>query len=161
MDLNFFDVDLSQMGKHLAQLGIAYLLALPIGWDRETAARSAGLRTFPLVAMASCGFMLTGLDVLESDSAHARVMYGIITGIGFIGGGAILKSGGNVAGTATAASLWNTGAIGLAVAWYNYEIAIALSAMNFFTLRVLGPVKGMFAHSRPHQGVDGKSNDND
>lgn len=96
--------------------------------------------------MASCGFMLTGIDVLQGDGPYGRVMYGIITGIGFIGGGAILKTGANVAGTATAASLWNTGAIGLAVAWHNYEIAIALSVMNFLTLRILGPMKGMFAH---------------
>lgn len=135
------------MGAHLAQLAIAYALALPIGWDRETSSRSAGLRTFPLVAMASCGFMIIGMDVLSGGESHARVMYGIITGIGFIGGGAILKTGANVAGTATAASLWNTGAVGLAVAWHYYEIAIALSVMNFLTLRLLGPMKGMFAHA--------------
>lgn len=146
--MDFFDFDLARMGAHLAQLLIAYALALPIGWDRETASRSAGLRTFPLVAMASCGFMITGIDVLADGESQARVMYGIITGIGFIGGGAILKTGANVAGTATAASLWNTGAIGLAVAWHNYEIAIALSVMNFLTLRILGPMKGMFAHAR-------------
>ncbi len=144
--MNWTDLDIARMGAHLAQLAIAYALALPIGWDRERSARSAGLRTFPLVAMASCGFMLTGIDVLHGDGPYGRVMYGIITGIGFIGGGAILKTGANVLGTATAASLWNTGAIGLAVAWQNYEIAIALSAMNFLTLRVLGPMKGVFQH---------------
>lgn len=154
--MDFFDFDFSQMGAHLAQLGIAYALALPIGWDRETSARSAGLRTFPLVAMASCGFMITGIDVMQGDEAYARVMYGIITGIGFIGGGAILKTGANVAGTATAASLWNTGAIGLAVAWQNYEIAIALSAMNFLTLRLLGPMKGMFAHAPSERRDDAR-----
>ncbi len=144
--MNWTDFDIARMGAHLAQLAIAYALALPIGWDRERSARSAGLRTFPLVAMASCGFMLTGIDVLHGDDPYGRVMYGIITGIGFIGGGAILKTGANVSGTATAASLWNTGAIGLAVAWHNYEIAIALSVMNFLTLRILGPMKGMFRH---------------
>ena len=152
--MDAFDFDFQRMGAHLAQLAIAYALALPIGWDREQTARSAGLRTFPLVAMASCGFMLTGIDVMEGDEAYARVMYGVITGIGFIGGGAILKTGANVAGTATAASLWNTGAIGLAVAWQYYEIAIALSVMNFLTLRILGPAKGMFAHDQAREGKE-------
>lgn len=142
--LGFQNIDWQQILSSLIQLAIAYALAFPIGWDRERGTRSAGLRTFPLVAMAACGFMLTGISALEGDEAHARVMYGVITGIGFIGGGAILKSKGNVLGTATAASLWNTGAIGVAVAWQVYEIAIVLSILNFATLRILGPMKGMF-----------------
>ncbi len=74
---------------HLAALAFAYVLALPIGWDRERNERSAGLRTFPLVAVASCGFIqatesMTG----SSPEAQARIVEGLITGIGFIGGGA-------------------------------------------------------------------------
>ncbi|MCA1778322.1 MAG: MgtC/SapB family protein [Xanthomonadaceae bacterium] len=67
-------------------------------------------------------------------------MQGLITGIGFIGGGAILKSGGNVEGTATAASLWATGAIGLSVASHRFEIAILISITTFMTLRYLKPL---------------------
>src|SRR5262252_6364228 len=70
---------------------LAYLLAIPIGWDRERFARSAGLRTFPLVAMACCGFILAA-DHLGADNA-ARFAQGIIGGIGFIGAGAILRRG--------------------------------------------------------------------
>lgn len=144
--LGFQGFDWREIFASLIQLAIAYGLAFPIGWDRERGTRSAGLRTFPLVAMAACGFMLTGLAALEGDEAYARVMYGIITGIGFIGGGAILKSKGNVLGTATAASLWNTGAIGVAVAWRVYEIAIVLSILNFATLRMLRPMKKSMFH---------------
>ena len=125
----------SLIGSHLQHLLIAYVLALPIGWDREKSTRSAGLRTFPLVAMAACGFMLTGLSVLESEDAKARLMYGLITGIGFIGGGAILKDNHSVSGTSTAASIWNTGAIGMAVAFDRFEIAVILSLMNYITLK--------------------------
>lgn len=139
--LNEFDIDWWQIVTHLYHLAIAYTLALPIAWNRERSVRSAGLRTFPLVAVAACGFMLTGIYVLESTDAEARVIYGIITGIGFIGGGAILKAGGSVRGTATAASIWNTGAIGTAVAWNRYEIAITLSVLNFFTLLIGSPLK--------------------
>ena len=137
------DIDWSLVLWHLNHLGIAYVLALPIGWDRERNARSAGLRTFPLVSMASCAYMLTGIDVLDSTDAEARVMYGLITGMGFIGGGAILKEKGSVAGTATAASLWNTGALGMAVAWNRFEIAILLSLLNVITLQVVGGLKAL------------------
>lgn len=128
------EIQLSQLLDHLVSLGVAYALAIPIGLNREKAARSAGLRTFPLVAMAACGFMLTGLYVLDTGPAEARVLYGIITGIGFIGGGAILKDQGDVSGTATAASIWNTGAIGVAVAYKRYEIALLLGLINYVTL---------------------------
>jgi putative Mg2+ transporter-C (MgtC) family protein len=81
------------------------------------------------------------LYVLPEGDAQARVMYGIITGIGFIGGGAILKERGSVHGTATAASIWNTGAIGIAVAWNRFEIALPLAVINFLTLRFVSPLK--------------------
>ena len=134
-------MDIEDVLRHLVQIGMAYGLALPIAWNREKEARTAGLRTFPLVAVASCGYMLVGLQVLSSTDAEARVMYGIIAGMGFIGGGAILKSEGKVSGTATAASLWNTGAIGIAVAFHRYEIAALLALINFLTLYFGGQVK--------------------
>ena len=135
-------IDASAMLATLGKIAIAYALALPIGWERERAARSAGLRTFPLVAVASCGYMLFAVELFaESDDAQARLVEGLITGIGFIGGGAILKGRGNVHGTATAASIWNTGAIGAAVAFERYEIAVVLSLINFATLRLLEPLK--------------------
>lgn len=119
----------------LVQLLIAWALTLPVAWDRERESRSAGLRTFPLVAVAACGYTLVGISVLDTTDAEARVLQGLITGIGFIGGGAILKSKGSVLGTATAASIWNTGLIGMAVAFNRYEIAIVASLINFVTLR--------------------------
>ena len=111
------------------------MLALPVAWNREQRARGAGLRTFPLVSIAACGYMLVGMQVYSGSDAEARVMYGIITGMGFIGGGAILKDGASVSGTATAASLWNTGAIGISVAYSGYEIALVLSLINFLILQ--------------------------
>jgi putative Mg2+ transporter-C (MgtC) family protein len=126
----------------LAHLGIAYVLAIPIGWDREAHSGGAGLRTFPLVALASCAYIIIGIQVLgPSTESQARVLYGLMTGMGFIGGGAILKDSGSVHGTATAASIWNTGAIGAAVAWNRYEIAIVLSALNYLTLCGFRPLK--------------------
>ncbi len=135
------DFDLWQIWFNLLHLGVAYLLALPVAFDRESSNIGAGLRTFPLVAVAACGYMLVGMSVLDSTDAEARVIQGLITGIGFIGGGAILKSRGNVTGTATAASIWNMGLIGIAVAFDRYEIAVLLTIINFLTLRYVRALK--------------------
>lgn len=140
--MNFPYVDWWRIGANLLSVAIAYVLAMPIAWERERHARTAGLRTFPLVAVASCGYVLLSTSVFGGDTqSMARVVQGLMTGIGFIGGGAILKHGMSVHGTATAASVWNTGAIGAAVAFRRYEIAIVLSVINLLTLRVLTEFK--------------------
>jgi len=127
-----------QAGKIL----LAYLLALPVGWEREQTEHSVGVRTFPLVAMAACGYVLMADTIAGPDvAARSRIIQGLTTGIGFIGGGAILQSRGNVHGTATAASIWNTGVVGAAVAESHYEIAVILAVMNLITLRLLIPLK--------------------
>lgn len=123
---------------HLIALGLAYLLALPIGWNREKEERSAGLRTFPLVAVATCGFVqATEPLVAATPEAMARIIEGLITGMGFIGGGAILRREDSVHGTATAASLWVTGAIGVAVGLGSLDVAIMLSLVTMLTLAVM------------------------
>lgn len=152
---NLLSIDVQQMLSHLVLLTVAFALALPIGWDRERSRRSFGLRTFPIVALVSCGFMLVGMQVIDSTEGEARVIQGIITGIGFIGGGAILTNHDSVKGTSSAASIWNTGAIGLAVAFSRFEIAIVLSVLNFVTLRLLsGRVK-----EQVRDGVDGEGHE--
>lgn len=146
--MDIFDIHWPTVFFHLTLMGVAYVLALPIGWNREREERSAGLRTFPLVAVATCGFMLVGIEALSTSGAQARVLEGIITGMGFIGGGAILKSGRIVIGTATAAALWGTGAIGISVAWQRYEIAIVLSLMMFLTLQLIPSFKEIIGEKR-------------
>jgi len=66
---------------------------------------------------------------------------GLITGVGFIGGGAILKHGNTVQGTATAASLWATGAIGTTVGLGSFDVAIAITVLTFLTLKLLPLIK--------------------
>ena len=128
--------------RDLSRLVIAYVLALPIGWYREREAHSIGVRTFPLVAMASCGYVLLGMPSDHTDvEAQSRIIQGLVAGIGFIGGGAILKAGNNVHGTATAASIWNTGVLGAAVAQQRYFLALTLAVLNLVALRVLLPLK--------------------
>ncbi len=127
---------------HLIALTIAYVLALPIGWNREKNERSAGLRTFPLVAIATCGIVQATETILQGHpEGTARIIEGLMTGMGFIGGGAILKEGGSVRGTATAASLWSTGATGAAVGLGAYDVAVMISLFTFLTLWLLTPLK--------------------
>ena len=128
--------------SHLVALAVAYALALPIGCNREQEERSAGVRTFPRVAMAACGFVMIAIEVLGIGSdGQARILEGLMTGIGFIGGGAILKQGDRATGTATAASLWATGAIGAAVGYGQLDIAVILSVVTFLSLTLLAPLR--------------------
>jgi putative Mg2+ transporter-C (MgtC) family protein len=127
---------------HIRDLTIAYALAFLIGWNREREDRSAGLRTFPLVAIAACGFIQATEGLVRGHpEGMARIVEGVITGIGFIGGGAILKNGGEVHGTATAASLWATGAIGIAVGLANYDVAMVICVFTIITLYVMSRLK--------------------
>jgi putative Mg2+ transporter-C (MgtC) family protein len=124
--------------SEVLRLALAYLFALPVGWYREKEAHGIGVRTFPLVSMASCGYLLL---VVNGSADQSRVIQGLVAGIGFIGGGAILKAEGNVHGTATAASIWNTGVVGAAVAQERYWLAGTLACLNLVALRVLLPLK--------------------
>ena len=142
--------NVKEIASHLLQLAIAFGLAFPIAWDREHRERSAGLRTFTLVAISTCGFLIAARSSLgPSADAESRVWQGLLTGIGFIGSGAILKTEGNVRGTATAASIWNTAAMGAAVAYGNYDIAVVLSVANFAVLRWLAPLKAAGSDDAP------------
>ncbi len=134
------DLGTSNLMETAAKMGLAYALALPIGWQRESEHRSAGIRTFPIVAVASCGYMLIAVQG-GGGTGDLRALQGLMTGIGFVGGGAVLREGLTVHGTATAASVWNTGAIGAAVAYGRLDIAAVLCVLNFVTLRFLLPVK--------------------
>jgi putative Mg2+ transporter-C (MgtC) family protein len=137
----------------IGRLLVAYLLAVPVGWHREQEAHSVGVRTFPLVAMASCGYLLLAMPSQQSFDAESRVIQGLVAGIGFIGGGAILKADKNVHGTAAAASIWNTGVLGAAVAQDRYLLAVVLAGMNFVALRYLLPLKQKM--DRQRGGGDG------
>jgi putative Mg2+ transporter-C (MgtC) family protein len=147
---------------HLGALAAAYALAFPIGWDREREERSAGLRTFPLVAIACCGFIQAAESRYGAHpDAMGKVIEGLITGVGFIGGGAILKLRSSVKGTATAASLWATGAIGTSVGLGAYGVAIAIAVFTVVTLRWLMPLKVEAKNSaareeRPRDAADAR-----
>jgi putative Mg2+ transporter-C (MgtC) family protein len=123
---------------HLIHLLVAFVLALPIGWHRAREEHGAGLRTFPLVAIASCGLVQTAVSVFgQNATVNANIMQGVVTGIGFIGAGAIIKQGDSTTGHATAASIWTVGIMGAAVGYGYYDIGIILAAANFTVLMLL------------------------
>ncbi|HVY94118.1 MAG TPA: MgtC/SapB family protein [Bryobacteraceae bacterium] len=127
----------------LERIAIAWLLVMPTGFWSERQGNAVGIRTFPLVSMASCGFLL----LLQSNTADSsRVLQGLVTGIGFVGGGAIVREGMSVRGTATAASIWAASAIGSAVALGRIEFAVVLALMDVFTMVALVPIKRYIEH---------------
>lgn len=132
--------DWQEIWTNFEHVAVAYALTATLGWEQEREAHRAGVRTFPIVGIASCGYLLL-LGVKPGSADQSRLLQGLITGIGFIGGGAILKEGSTVRGTATAASIWNAGVIGAAVALDHLGIAITLAILNLFTLRGLLPLK--------------------
>lgn len=106
---------------------------LPVAWDRELNSNSLGLRSFPLVSLGSCAYVLVASSFIDSGSnpeVYARVLQGLMGGIGFVGGGAILKNEDHVAGMASAASIWVTGALGAAAALRIWELVLLLSLIN-------------------------------
>jgi putative Mg2+ transporter-C (MgtC) family protein len=155
MDIQVFQGSTFDIVPHALAMAVAYALALPLGWNREREERSAGLRTFPLVAIASCGFVQAAETMTAGNAeAMARIVEGLITGMGFIGGGAILRLKDSVKGTATAASLWVTGAIGVSVGLGSYDVAVMMAVAAFITLQVLSPFKRIAAPENKGIGVD-------
>lgn len=122
------------------RLVVALLLGAVVGWDRERRNRPAGFRTHMAVALGSCGFTVLGLlPVVDASGAPLpldplRVMAGVIGGVGFLGAGAIIQSGGQVHGLTTAAGLWVIAAVGMAAGAGAYLVAAILSILTFATL---------------------------
>ena len=130
--------DLSFLATIFARMVLALLLTLPIAREREHHDVSAGLRTFPIVAIGACGLVLLARAVLGPHSdQQTHVLQGLVTGVGFIGGGAIVKAGDRVHGTATAACIWSTAIIGASVGFGQSEIAVVLAIVTFVTLRAV------------------------
>jgi|GEM_PF-263758 putative Mg2+ transporter-C (MgtC) family protein len=122
----------------LIKIVIAAALTSPVSVERYKDDKSAGLRTFPIVAVASCGYVILAGQVFGiSSGQQAPILQGLVTGIGFIGGGAIVKDGNRVRGTATAAAIWSTAIVGAAVGYGRLEIAMVVGLFTTLTLWVI------------------------
>lgn len=124
----------------VAQVLLSGILGLIIGFERERRHQGAGLRTITLVAMGSCLFTALSMQAFpEADTA--RVAAQIIPGMGFIGAGAILKEGRNVQGLTTAATMWVTAAMGMAVGTGNWFVAFGTTVTIWFVLTIMARFK--------------------
>jgi putative Mg2+ transporter-C (MgtC) family protein len=124
----------------LLRLGVAFALAIPIGWEREGHDLVPGLRTYPLLAMGACAYLAIGQHAFgDHPEAQARVFQAVVSGIGFVGAGAILKGRAEVHGLSTAVSLWVTVSIGIAAAYDLFPLAAVLSVATLVTLRLRKP----------------------
>ena len=139
----------------LARLAISCLLGGAIGLERDMHGRAAGLRTNMLVSLGSALFMIisetvavlysgngTGQTGLRVDPS--RIAAQIITGIGFLGAGAIIKEGINVRGLTTSACLWLSAGIGMACGAGLFELAVVVTLIGLFTLVVLNRLERLY-----------------
>ena len=127
------------------RLILAAVLAGVIGYERERHGRAAGFRTHILVGVGSCLIMLTAMHLMEALAGRVtvdptRMAAQVVSGIGFLGAGTILRSRASILGLTTAASLWAAAGIGLAAgAGFVFGAAVT-TAIVFLTLFALGPV---------------------
>lgn len=135
----------------LVRLLLSILLGGIIGLERETVARPAGFRTHILVCLGSTVVMLVSIYIVDIfygkvNIDPTRIPAQVISGIGFLGAGTIIIKGATVKGLTTAASLWTTAAIGLAIGSGFYKGAIYSTVLTFITLITLGKFEDYIIH---------------
>jgi putative Mg2+ transporter-C (MgtC) family protein len=119
----------------VAQLTVAFILGSIIGLEREMHGNSAGIRTYAAVTLGAALFTLIGIHTTDITAA-GRIVANIVTGIGFLGAGIIYKDNakGLIHGLTTASSIWAAAAVGVAVAYNMYIIAISATIAIYFLL---------------------------
>lgn len=153
--------DLNDM---MFRLLVAAILGAIIGLERELTHKAAGLRTHMLVSMGSCIFMVLSMtNLAELSNFHAltnsamitnvnydpsRIGAQIVTGIGFIGGGALLKEGNSIRGITTAASLWNTAGVGMLVGVGLHGLAVFATLIAVIILYTMGKIPWVKEYKR-------------
>jgi len=135
--------DWTQLIRVSVRLSVAALLGGCIGFERQREHKAAGLRTHILVAMGAALFVIAPLESGMTISDASRVFQGIATGIGFIGAGTILKltDQQEIKGLTTAAGLWLTAAVGMAVGSGLVWIPLVATLLAFLILFVLAPAE--------------------
>jgi putative Mg2+ transporter-C (MgtC) family protein len=142
-------------GVLLLHLLGATAVGLLLGYERSYHGRAAGMRTYALVCVAST--MLTAIDgfphewygghaPISATSDPTRTIQGIMTGIGFLGAGVIIKDGYTIRGLSTAASIWMTAAIGIIIGVGFYGAAISATIVSLFAMVALGQIEKLLPH---------------
>jgi putative Mg2+ transporter-C (MgtC) family protein len=131
-------MDLTVYFEEAAQVSVAFVIGAVIGLEREFRSKPAGFRTMILICVGSCLYTILSKEIAGSAD---RIASNIVTGIGFIGAGVIFKEGITVNGLTTAALIWVTAALGMAIGYHNYPLAIVVAVMVVIALFVLEPVQ--------------------
>ena len=135
----------------IKRLCLSAALGAALGFEREWRNKDAGLRTNILIAMGSTLFTVMSIDLSTGSGGDAtRIAAGIVTGIGFLGAGAIMRKGSSVKGLTTAAMIWVNAAVGVAVGGGEYRVAVIATVVALVVLVLLDPLERMLArrHSR-------------
>lgn len=122
-----------------AQVTFAFIIGAVIGIEREFRSKPAGFRTMIIICVGSC--LYTIISKNASPNSPDRIASNIVTGIGFIGAGVIFKEGITVNGLTTAALIWITAALGMAIGYHDYPLVIVVSIIVVIVLFVLEPVQ--------------------
>jgi putative Mg2+ transporter-C (MgtC) family protein len=136
--------------QDLVPMLVSTLLGTVVGWERQMGRKPAGLRTHTLVCMGSTLFvLLTAHSITAFGGAHnvdpTRIIHGVITGVGFLGAGSIMRQEGFVHGLTTAASVWIVAAIGVAVGCRAYGLAVIGSVLALIVLEGYRWIERMLA----------------
>ena len=126
--------------EEAAQVSISFIIGAILGIEREFRSKPAGFRTMILICVGSCLYTILSQE-MGGPSGTDRIASNIVTGIGFIGAGVIFKEGISVNGLTTAALIWVTAALGMAVGYKSYPIAIVVTAIVVVVLFILEPVQ--------------------
>lgn len=151
-ELSSFIPDASEAVRLVIRLLVALLAGGIIGYQRERAGKAAGLRTHMLVALGTALFVITAAEAGMQQDAMSRVVQGLVTGIGFIGAGAILKIENRqvIRGLTTAAGIWMTAALGVAIGLGHLATAAIGVLLGWLVLAAL---------IRLERGIEGSSDE--
>ena len=132
-------MDISIYFEESGQVSVACIIGAILGIEREFRSKPAGFRRMILISVGSCLYTILSKEIVSGGGAD-RIASNIVTGIGFIGAGVIFKEGISVNGLTTAALIWITAALGMAIGYHNYPLAILVTIIVVIALFVLEPV---------------------
>jgi putative Mg2+ transporter-C (MgtC) family protein len=158
--------DATDMWTIVFRLGLSFVLSAVIGFERERSNQPAGLRTHTLIGIGSTAFMLLSLNIPqfykgELAADPTRIAAQIVTGIGFLGAGAILKIGINVKGLTTAANIWVVCGVGMCVGAGLYLPAFCLTGLTIITLVLLNLLEKALIKNRHYKKLRFEFRDQD
>jgi putative Mg2+ transporter-C (MgtC) family protein len=148
----------ASVGEILLRLVVAALIGGLIGFERRSHHKAVGVAGMMLVGIGSSTYMLLAKHLAEVDAASiSRALQGLLSGIGFLGGAVIFKSGGDVHGIKAAASVWITGAIGLAIGTSYWWLGVTVGAVTVLVLFISDSFPDPVREERREAGIEAES----